>query len=734
MTGHKKGRVRLTRRQMLITGAAAGGAFVIGFHLPPKDRVKGEKANSGAQINAFLRIAADDTVTVIVTQSEMGQGILTSLPMLLAEELCADWSKVAVEQAPADTDYASGPQLLIFARSDYGVEVPEILARPVGWMAGVAARFMDLQVTGGSTSIRAGWTTLRHAGAAAREMLTQAAAERWSVPVDECVAENGEVRHAPSGRSLRFGALAADAARIDPPSRPRLKSRDEYRIIGRPHQRLDIPQKVVGEARFGIDIRLPGMNYAAVKAAPVFGGTVRSFDPQAIIDRPGVKAVAEVPNGIAVVADTWWRAKKALAALPVEFDDGAHGELSSESIFKRFEKDLDSENLDTEFERGDVRAALNGASTFLEAEYRVPYLAHATMEPMNTTAWVHDGKCEIWSPTQAPLFARTTAAGLLDIDKDDVTVHTTLLGGGFGRRAMTDYVEQAVAIARHAPYPVQLIWSREEDIRHDFYRPAVLSRLKAGLDSGGRPVAWRHAFVDSAGGVDLMPYGIDHVQCRSIETTSPVPTGYWRSVDHSQHAFFIESFMDEIARGGGHDPVELRLSLLGGKPRHRKVLETVANAAGWGRPMPAGRGRGVALHRSFDAIVAQVAEVSIGTDGAPRVHRVVCAVDCGIAINPDTIEAQMESAIIFGLTAALHGEITIRNGRVVQSNFPDYPMVRLADSPAIEVHIIEGGARPGGIGEPGAPPIAPAVTNAIYDATGIRIRTLPIGNHDLRRT
>lgn len=729
-------KIKFTRRQLLVTGAAAGGALMIGVSLSTGGRNRPPNPTSDIEINTFLRIAPDDRITVIVPHSEMGQGILTSLPMLLAEELGADWSRVTVEQAIGHPDYTSSALLLVFARSEMDFEVPELLTRPVGWIAGVAARFMDLQITGGSSSIREGWTTMRLAGAAGRDMLIEAAARRWNVAAEDCVASGGRVSHGPSGRGASFGELAADAAKLEPPSNPKLKSPADFKIVGKPLPRLDIPAKVTGEARFGVDVRLPNMHYGALKATPVFGGSVKSFDAGAVMTLPGVTAVTEVPGGIVVIADTWWHAKQAMEALPAEFDGGEHAGLSSQAIFARFAEDLDSDDLDSQFERGDIADGIDQSQTVLQAEYRVPYLAHATMEPMNTTAWVHDGKCEIWSPTQAQLFTRSKAAELLDIDDDDVTVHTTLLGGGFGRRAMTDFAEQAVAAARAVPYPVQLIWTREEDIRHDYYRPAVLSRLTAGLDRDGNPIAWRQRFVDNAGGVDLMPYSIEHVLAEGIETSSPIPTGFWRSVDHSQHAFFIESFMDEVARAGGHDPVELRLALLGDKPRHAKVLETAAQAAGWGTPLGQGegqrRGRGVALHRSFDTIVAQVAEVSVTDDGVARVERVVCAVDCGIAINPNTIEAQIESGIIYGLTAALFGDITIEGGQVVESNFPDYEIVKMAAAPVIETHIIEGGDRPGGIGEPATPPIAPAVTNAIFDATGQRIRTLPITKYDLR--
>ena len=723
----------MSRRQVLVTGAAAGGAFVVGFQLPVGKLAAADGAGEVA-INTFLRIAADDAITVIVPHSEMGQGILTSLPMLLADELDADWDKVTIEQALALPEYASADILLTFARSEHGVEVPEFLSRPARWMAGFAAEKMDLQITGGSSSIRAGWTSFRLAGAAAREMLIEAAARRWDVPAAECAAEMGTVRNASSGRSERYGALAADAAKLSPPSSPRLKTPGEFRIIGKSLARLDIPAKVIGEAEFGIDVRLAGLHYAAVRIAPVFGGSVKSYDSGAVTAMRGVRAVAEVPAGVAVIADNYWRAKQALDALPVTFEDGEHADLDSAGIFARFDRDLTGGGFDTEIDRGNTRAALAGASRHVSGEFRVPYLAHATMEPMNTTAWVHDGKCEIWSPTQVPLFARTAAAEMLDIDKDDVTVHTTLLGGGFGRRAQIDFVDIAVAAARRVPYPVQTIWSREEDIRHDFYRPAVLARLEAGLDGQGFPIAWRHDFVDSAEGVDLMPYAIENVLSRSVETSSPIPTGYWRSVDHTQQAFFIESFMDEIARAGGYDPVALRLGLLDDKPRHRRVLETAAREAGWGSALPAGWGRGIALHLSFGTIVAEVAEVSVTEDGALRVERIVCAVDCGVVINPDTIEAQLESAIIFGLTAALYGEITIKKGRVQEGNFPDYEMVKLATAPKIEVHIIAGGEKPGGVGEPGTPPVAPAVANAIFDATGKRIRGLPIRHHDLART
>ncbi len=751
-------KMKLTRRVFLVGGAAVGGGLLVGYGLMPDgDPLSAAsllKTGDGeVALNAWLKIAPDGTVTVAVPRSEMGQGIYTALPMLVAEELDADWSKVTVEQAPVDPIYAN--KTLLLNGLPFGPEETGMVPDSTRWAVRKVSEWLGILATGGSSSVRDAWVPMRQAGAAAREMLIGAAAKQWNVDAADCTAENGAVIHKASGRKAGYGELAATAATVERSGMPTLKDPKDYKLIGTSAERLDLPAKVDGTAEFGIDIRLPDMLYATVKASPVFGGTVKGFDAAAVKDMRGVEAVVEIPGAVAVVADSYWRAKQALADLPVEFDDGGNGGVSSESIRQQFLDALDGEDADSYRDDGDFDAAISTASTVVEAEYAAPFLAHATMEPMNCTVLVGDGTCEIWSPSQAPTLVQWTAADILEIESEQVTVHTPLLGGGFGRRAEMDVVAQAVAVAKQMPgRPVKLVWSREEDTQHDAYRPASISRFRAGLDGDGKPVAWwnriaspsvtesylgRHWPWAAMGGPDPsnvegsadMPYSVADVRVEHVLSKTPVPVGYWRSVGHSQNAFHKESFIDEVAHAAGKDPYEYRLGLLGDHPRHAKVLETAAKAAGWRTPLPNGRGRGIALHESFASIVAEVAEVSVGADGAVKVDRVVCAIDCGIAVNPDTIVAQMESGIVYGLTAALFGEISIEDGRVVQENFPDYDMLRMAQMPVIETHIVESDGPIGGVGEPGTPPIAPAVTNAIFAATGNRIRSLPLMNQGL---
>jgi isoquinoline 1-oxidoreductase beta subunit len=664
----------------------------------------------------------------------MGQGVHTALPMMLAEELDADWSLVRMEQAPADPAFANGPLVRVYLSGDHSI--PALLVGPSIFAARKVAEFMTLQITGGSLSVRAtGVDGMRRTGAAARWMLVQAAAAEWGVPAGEIQATNSRLSHAASGRSATYGELATRAADFDPPAELPLKEKSAYTIVGTSKARFDIPEKVTGSARYGTDVRLPGMVYAAVRACPVFGGVVAKFDDTAVTARRGVKKVVTFPGGVAVIADNWWRAQKALDALEVTWDEGAGATHSSESIYTGMEQALDRGGLETDFSFGDTDKALRGAVQVVERTYRVPYLAHATMEPMSCTVQRKGEKLEVWGAFQDGLGARAFAAKSAGLPFENVTLHQAAMGGGFGRRGSTlNFLEQAIAIAGQVDAPVNMIWSREEDMTQDNYRQASVARMKAGLDAGGRPVAWLHEFTEKHDPEDAtwIAYGISDRAARYVNGTDPIPFGPWRSVDNSHHGFFIESFMDELAHEAKRDPFEYRRDLLADAPRHRAVLEAVAKMSGWGTPLPKGRGRGISLKESFNTIVAQVAEVTIREDGTARVDRVFCAADPGEVVHPDGFKAQIEGGIIYGLTAALYGEISVDKGRVVEKNFPDYGMVRMADAPVIEVEILSSGAKTGGAGEPGTPPSAAALTNAVFAATGKRIRSLPLRKHDLR--
>jgi isoquinoline 1-oxidoreductase beta subunit len=718
----------ITRRQFMITTSVVGGAFVLGFILPSRQAEAAAIAEQpwtpptagGSEINAWLVIGNDDSVTIRVAQSEMGEGVFTSMPMLVAEELECDWAKVRAEYASANRSLREN-------------------------------RVYQRMATGGSRAVRGSREYLQQAGASARARLIAAAAQQWGVPAGECRAENGKVIHPASSRQVNYGAVAAAAAQVQLDAEPAIKTPDQFKLLGQPLNRLDVPLKVNGTATFGIDVRLPDMLYASVMTCPVFGGTLQRYDFDAIKGMPGVRTAIEVPNGIAVVADSFWRAKTALEVMPMEWDLGAHANANSEDFWKTFREALDKPGVVAN-EKGDALAALHTAAKVVEADYTAPYLAHACMEPMNCTAQVTPQRVDVWVSTQNPEGALAAAAETAGVAPEHVYVHTCFLGGGFGRRFYNDDVRQAVTVAKAlGGRPVQLVWSREEDMRHDFYRPMAAIRFRAGLDANGMPIAWFNRSVthsilsgirpgDVKGGIDRtsveglanMPYGFAQHRIEHLIHNTHVPVAFWRSVGASQNVFAVESFVDELAHAGGKDAVELRRMLLKDHPDWLHVLETAAQKANWGRSMPAGTAQGLAIAESFGSIVAEVAEVSVSKRGEVRVERIVCAVDCGHVVNPLNVAEQMESSVVYGLTAALYGQISIKNGRVAEGNFDDYQMLRLDAMPEVETHLaLTGGKKWGGIGEPGVPPVAPAVCNAIFKITGKRIRSLPLSNHDL---
>lgn len=722
-----------TRRAFITTGVLAGGALALGVAIRPGNRVpkvKGMIAQEGETVlNVWLKIAPDNTITAIVPHAEMGQGVHTSLAMMLADEMDADWDKVRMQEAPAHKEYANYALIKGFVAGDFNL--PGFLVDTADGTFLTIGKTMNLQITGGSSAVPfTGMAGMRVAGAAAKAVLLQAAADTWKVPVKELKAEKSHIYHQKSERSAPFAEFAAQAAELSIPVKPQLKSQEEFTIMGTSPQRLDIPVKVNGSAKFGIDAVLPGMKYATIKAAPVFGSKLKLVDKSAVENSKGIHKVIELDNAVAVIADGYWQAKQALGKLKIEFEKSENASLNQSTIYEQFANDLgkatSERNLKKDLKSGNTKTALSEAPQTIKAEYKVPYLAHATMEPMNCTVWVKENACEIWIGCQNPLGFASTAAKLLDIDIENVILHNEYLGGGFGRRSESDILNQAISIAKDVEYPVKLIWSREEDTQHDFYRDANLSRFEAGLNTEGNPIAWTNQYVGKHHPPDAPypPYDIENQLIQYVESKTNVPWGNWRSVDHSLHAFFTESFIDELAHAANKDPFEYRRALLSQAPRFRAVLELAAEKAGWGSSLPKNWGRGIAVHKCFGTIVAQVAEVEVnGSD--IRVHRVVCAADPGFAMHPDGFIAQMESGIIYGLTAALYGEISIKDGAVLQSNFHDYPMVRMNDAPLIETHIINSGEKPGGGGEPGTPPIAPAVANAIFQITGQRIRELP---------
>ncbi|GAC1345208.1 MAG: xanthine dehydrogenase family protein molybdopterin-binding subunit [Myxococcales bacterium] len=707
----------LSRRELLGSSLVSGTGLLVAFHVPGKALASAPvppKAQPLPHPNAFVRIGADESVAVLLAHAEMGQGVWTTLAMLVAEELECDWSRIRVEHAPAAPAYKH--------------------------------TVFPVQMTGGSSSTWSEFDRYRSVGAMARTLLVRAAAQRWKAPPRKLRCESGFVVY--GKQRLSYGALAQAAEALDPPASVELKPRRAWTVIGKPTRRLDTPEKITGKAQFGIDVQFPGLRTALVARSPVFGGKVRAFDARAALAVPGVEQVVQVPTGVAVVANHFWSAHLGREALRIDWDPGpspAPDSAEQRARYRALARTPGAKALD----KGDAAAALSAATRRFEAEYDVPYLAHAPMEPLNCTVRIADGGCEIWTGTQFQTIDQSTAAAIASVPVEKVTLHTMFLGGGFGRRAnpRADFVGEAVQVAKAAKVPVKVVWTREDDIRGGFYRPAFLHRIEAGTGNDGAPVAWRHTIVGQSilagtpfaamvkGGVDNAsvegvvdsPY-LESVPGRFVSLHSPelpVTVLWWRSVGNTHTAFAMESMIDELAHAAGRDPLAYREALLAGKPRHLACLRLAAAKAGFRTPPPAGRARGIALHESFGSIVAEVAEVSV--EGKEiRVHEVTCAVDCGVAVNPLGVEAQVQGSIAFGLSAALHGELTLKDGRVEQSNFHDYRVLRLNEMPRVAVHIAESSAKMGGIGEPATAPISAAVANAVFALTGQRLRSLPL--------
>ncbi len=731
---------KITRRAFIGTSAVVGGGgLILGVALRRGDRreqVADMVAEDGEQmLNMWIKIDEAGQITAILPHSEMGQGAQTVLAQMLADEMDADWQDVSFVEAPVDDEYANGILGQGFMLGD--AKVPSILIPTVAGVFHQAAKALIQQITGGSLSIRTtGVYGMRVAGAAAREMLLKAAAGLWQVPESELVAANSRVSHKASNRSASYGELATAAARFEPSPTPTLKDPSQFTLMGTDVPRRDLPSKVNGSAQFGIDAQVPGMRYAALKAAPVFGAQVARFDDSAARQRPGVSDVLSLGDAVVVVAEGYWQAEQALTDVQIEWTATDNDTASSTQFSEKFRSDLAAANrgeavTGADREVGDSVAAFESAAQVLEATYEVPFLAHACMEPMNATARFADGQCEVWVGAQNPLGYRNEVAAALELENEQVTIHQHFMGGGFGRRATGDVAVQAARIARATGTPVKLIWSRAQDMQHDIYRPATVSQFRAALDADGQLIGWDNVFHEKHEPAEapLIPYSVAAQTIRYTDSPTHVPFGPWRSVDHSQHGFFTEAFLDEVAAAAARDPYEMRREMLANKPRHRQLLDEVADKAGWGQPMAAGQGRGISLQESFGTLVAQVVEVSL-KDGKIGVDRVVCAVDAGFAVSPNGLAAQMESGIIYGLSAAMYGEITVADGAVQQTAFHDYPVVRMSDAPAIEIHIVNSDAPWGGAGEPGTPGIAPALANAIYAATGTRVRQLPVSQYD----
>ncbi len=705
----------LTRREFLkVTGTGLAIAVVstsAGYRLLSAAEM--EKEHPAFQPSAWLRILPDNTVVITVSKSEMGQGVYTSLPMIVADELDADWKNVRMEVAPAGDAYKD----------------------PV-WGS---------QSTGGSSSIRHMYEPLRKAGAAAREMLVIAAAREWNVSVKECTCDLGRVHHVNSSRVSTYGNVANEAAKLEAPQNPVLKKESQFRYIGKDIPRLDMHDKVNGQARFGIDSFVPGMLYAAIARPPAYGADLGSSQKDAASAVPGVRAVISIPPGMAVLADTLDAAWKGRDALKPIWQNGKSPGLSTVSLQKDFLSRLDTAGIVARND-GDAKAAMEGAARKVEAVYQLPFLAHATMEPMNCTVDVRADRCDIWVPTQNQSGTLASAVKITGLKSEQVNVHTTYLGGGFGRRFERDFIEEALLLSKSSGRPIKLVWTREEDIRNDFYRPMNATRIQAAFDADGRISAWSHRIVcpsifsrvfpgamkngiDNAAveGVENLEYEVPNVHVEYVRFETPVPVGFWRSVGSSHNAFTVESFVDELAHAAKKDPLEFRLGMLKKHPRAARVLQVAAEKAGWGKPLAKGRARGIAYNLSFGSYVAEVAEVSVNSkSGAITVHKVTCAVDCGSVVNPAIVSAQMMGGIVMGLSAALKEKIEIANGGIKSENFADYELLRMSEAPDVDVHIVKSGEALGGIGEPGVPPVAPAVANAVFAATGARMRELPM--------
>lgn len=731
----------VNRREFLKKGAAGGAALVVGFYLPSDsfgDQAAEQEKKTPNPFNAWVRITPDNQVTLILGKSEMGQGVMTSLPMILAEELCLDWKQVTIEQAPTN------PKIY-----DHG--------------------------TGGSGSVADSWLPLRQAGAAAREMLLAAAAKKWEVGADTCKARNGYVIHGHPERSFRYGELVADAAQLAIPNFKEvpLKNSNDFTLIGHDTHRVDSASKSNGSAKFGIDSRTPGMLYAVIARCPVFDGKVASFEATRARAVPGVREVLQIATsgrgasttgGVAVVAENSWAAMQGRRALQVKWDEGPAASESSEGLRKQFVENAAKPGKVVRND-GDADAALNSAAKRIEATYELPFAAHVCMEPMNCTVHIQDGRAEAWVPSQGPQWAQSVIAEIAGLPPEKVTVHTTLMGGGFGRRYQADFVMEAAQVAKAIRKPVMVVWTREDDMQHDFYRPASYHRLQGALDSDGKLAAWKHFQSSTSiaakwhengaekpedgefGTGATIPYATKNMRIEYTLAHSSAPRAWWRSVEHSSSGFVVESFVDELAHAAGQDPLAFRMRLIGdaGKipqfgegpdsppldtGRLKGVMQLAADKAGWSKPLPKGEGRGIAGFFSFDTYVAAVAEVSANSKEI-KIKRIVCAVDCGRPVNPNGIRAQVESAVIYALTATLKDAITVERGRIVQANFNDYEMIRMNEAPPIEVHIVPSTEAPTGIGEPTVPVIAPAICNAIYQATGKRLRRLPIRAEDL---
>lgn len=753
----------MKRRTWILGALGATGALVVGWGmLPARSRLGSPQAMLPTQgevaLNGWIKLAGDGSVVMAMPRSEMGQGVHTALAMLVAEELELPLSRVRLEQAGADTIYGNVAMLtasLPFHPLESEGEHKATKVKVGQWIVGKLARELGINATGGSSSVADAWEPLRMAAAAARASLLGAAAVKWRLPVHELRVEGGVVSH-PSGRSAHYGELAQAAAGVAPGAFT-LKARKDWKLLGHATPRSDIPAKTDGSAQFGLDVRRPGMLFAAVRLSPMLGGTPDKIDAKAALALPGVRKLVALESlagssaGFAVVGTTTWHARQGAQAVQVTWQQRAQGALDSRRIQTELLAALKSDAGFTFYEKGSVDQAEVAAARTVEASYHAPYLAHATMEPMNCTAQAKDGKVEVWAPTQVPQMARAAAAQAAGVDIERVTLHVTLLGGGFGRRLEVDYVAQAVRVAMQCDgLPVQLVWSREEDTMHDFYRPMHVATLRAAIDAQGQVSSLRiksagdaisprwmaRALPALSGPFDLpdkttaeglfdLPYGLANQHMSHVATRMGVPVGFWRSVGHSHNAFFSESFIDELAFETRQDPLALRRALLKDAPRYLAVLNLAAEKAQWGGPLPAGRARGIALHESFGSIVAEVAEVSL-QEGKPRVHRVVCAIDCGTVVNPDTVAQQMESAVVFGLSAALYGRIDIHDGVVQQTNFPSYPMLTLAETPLVQTWVLPSTRAPAGVGEPGVPPVAPAVAGALFALTGQRRRLLPL--------